>query len=135
MKIQELSIGNYVQKPDGEPALICLIKLVKHLDTEEVLLTNESGLSYYAEWLEVKELQPIPITPERLKKIGFDQDSVRLKFMRTIKDIEIEVVSCSKGWIVYVLYPDEEYCRAIVKHIHQLQNFLTLCGIELELKL
>lgn len=128
------SVGNYVRNQEGKNALICLTKLVEHLGIEEVLLTNDKGLSYYAEWLEVKELQPIPITPEWLQKNGFEGvERGGYYFYRHI-DRAIRI-SIYKDIIRTEIAGEPTATGANTNYVHQLQNFLTLCGVELELKM
>ena len=135
MKTNELSVGNLVRKPDGRTALIYLIRLDEHMGIEEVLLSSEKGITNDAEWLEVKELQPILITPEFLEKNGFKWNSIFFLRKLLIEDVKIEVESIGLEYAICIYFGAGQWSRVYIKYIHQLQNFLTLCGIELKIKM
>ena len=129
LSAQELRIGNWVY--DGERTLfpmqvVAIGKDWAHLDFPG----NESGV-----WeADIKDLRPIPITKEILKKAGFNQnycyDCKRLDAAKIMDYYKHE--SRLRVWYKTEDVIFECHC---VHHLHQLQNayFMATCE-ELEVQ-
>lgn len=104
--------------------------------TNSVKCEDASG---YVSFFGVDCLDPIPLTEDILKKIGFEKtmlvvpsyilcDNIFTVFAKKISD---------RDWLIDVLktdfnLPDQS---AIVHNVHQLQRWLRFCGIEREIKM
>lgn len=127
MTIQELRIGNWVLKnPPND------YRKVEQINTDGwVWLSAAVGPT------EIKDVLPVPLTPELLEKIGFEKDESdeentwwRLKFGR----FTFETDSSVEGKKVYVITFGKEI--DYVTTLHQLQNlFYILTGNELTINL
>lgn len=138
MDIKELSVGNYVRTPYGVAIIEDLSLGTSSTLGTLVVKIKEDG-KYYIKIFSVSDITPIPITPEFLQKNGFEWNKVaKTTTIKTIEKHKIKLTVSDDGFIVYYDYVDDDnpafYC-GLIKHIHRLQNFLSLCGIELDVKL
>ena len=80
----------------------------------------------------VKDINPIPLTPEILEKNGFkfeQQGSLEVAIlkMKNRHPITLEYIGWSDGrWSIH------EH-RLVVKYVHELQHALRLCGVNKEI--
>ena len=129
MKIQELSVGDWVRYRDREWQVCSLYKF-----TEEVGLWRKD--SQFCEY--VSDLHPIPLTAEILEKNG-------LEYVDDGNDAVI-FLCCDMFWarlcvgdtFWQVGIHSEDRLDAVVcdvKHTHQLQHALRLAGIEKDIEL
>ena len=127
MKASELRIGNWVEIQGLESKIILV-------DTEGCICENE-----YCEDFEnnniTQNLQPIPLTEEWLKRLGFEKDeeydeSGLVDYRLTLMKNSLEFVSFwNSEEITSVNQPQT---GVDVKHVHQLQNlYFALTGEEL----
>jgi hypothetical protein len=134
MKANELMIGDWLYRPDCYDQ----VKEIRH--TGVIGIDNLRGLIAFS------ELEPIPLTPEILKKNGFvankhvypypyyeyinEEDKLKIGFAFP----QGNRTSYKESWV----YIDSE--RVFVEHlpcvfVHKLQHALKLCGIEKEIEL
>lgn len=127
MKAEELMIGDLLLHQDGERFILVS---VEKFDLDAVRVKRKDG---HVCNVAIDFLQPVPVIPMFLEKIGFKkksdtwifeleyQDYILVQFdvdNITVQQIEISVV-------------DEAYIRAKnIKYIHQLQHALHLCKID-----
>ena len=127
MKAEELMIGDLLLYQDGERLILVS---VGKFDLDAVRVKRKDGHVFN---VGIELLQPVPVIPMFLEKIGFKkksdawifeleyQDYILVQFdvdNITVQQIEISVV-------------DEAYFRAKnIKYIHQLQHALRLCKID-----
>lgn len=126
INIKELSIGNWI-KISGTPVQILGIRTESQV---YVLETEEADYAYAID----ADIEPIEITPEILEKNGWD--------------VCINGIN-PKKWIAYLVEEDALIVKGSdlvtittntgkeisFNYVHQLQNALTLCGINKEIEL
>jgi hypothetical protein len=121
MNIQELRFGNLVISPDGKTLPIDCIQG----DGTVRLLDGEKTIGCFS----ASAIQPIPLTPEILAKVGFkfaDYLNTKTRFSKSNFHIDFS----KKMWFLhgYRGYPIG------MKYLHQLQNlYFALTGTELEI--
>lgn len=131
MKLQELSIGNWVyNKHHGKAIQITPFDFFTHThrDGEQYLIRNPNLISG-------KDFEPIPITPEILEENGWVEMGESL-YSCSYKDAEfgvqlLDMINMDDYWDLSI----NDLFVIEIKHIHQLQNALTLCGVDKEIKL
>lgn len=93
----------------------------------------------------ITSIEPIPITKEILKRNGFIEyvnpiykHSHCHIYKKYINDCFVDVSHWDDEDILWDVHIDDKNHETLggctIKHIHQLQNLLNLCGIELEIK-
>jgi hypothetical protein len=118
----ELRIGNLVKWEE-------YILPIKSIDYESVYvkLNEELRIIYKTKYLYlfINELEPVPLTEERLLKFGFEKDVTEYNICWFLNH-------------VYIWFVDGEYINELdlpIKYVHQLQNlYFALKGEELTLK-
>ena len=129
MKTNELMIGNlirlkneYYEMPKGT------IMRVVEVFTDSVFCQD---INIEFEALEVPDylLEPIPLTPEILKKNGFVYSF--LPFEQSWQQFGLSLYHGGDGYRINC----GENVAMIVDYVHQLQHALCLCGIEKEIEL
>ena len=140
MEAKYLMRGNYVKVNDGL-GKDDLFKVVRVVDSENngwVDVSNDSLSDGFALGHTCDEIDPIPLTEDFWIKNEFvyqkDDDSYTLfddYYSINAKEVndgmwQIVVEHCE-------LINDTEIC--CVSYVHQLQQFLNLCGINIEIKL
>lgn len=130
INIKELSIGNWIQNTNGNIGKVIGI-------TEQGLVVmryHENSICYS----EPSMLNPISITPEILEKNGF----VNVLYVDGVwGDDNSYFIHTSSGFDAGTWETHIEPTEGIgdfggkLKYVHQLQNALTLCGIDKEIKL
>ena len=133
MKVTNLMNGDWVNVFDT-PKQIEGIRKFQNGD-EIVYYDGDNGVF-------IKNVTPIPITPEILEKNGFNDTSfeANLKFNYVIFTNEYQISYypktnsfniCKKG--IDPFYTKDKLSRGfqnIVKYVHELQHALKICGIE-----
>ena len=86
-------------------------------------------------------LEPIPITKQMLERNDFKADELNSLaeimpryLYYTNKEKVKACMNASNKWDIYTYHSNECIGCFDIKYIHQLQNVLNLCGIELEIK-
>ena len=134
MKVNELTIGSWVLgKYDNEPYQI---KGISKTEDYIVAKVFEHGM-----WQKVDVFEPIPLTPEILKKNGFEFDDVipECRMFMGIDDRvalrnDKEYMNSVNEWHVHI--DSEDYCTIAnceLTYVHELQNLLRLCKINKEI--
>lgn len=153
MKVEDLMIGDWVH-------LISTIHNVSFLENGviqdegyttthtpiKITTVSENCVSYYSNKLEVyitvssEEIEPIPLTPEILEKNGILYEKQSFYYViKDDKDLECTyyIQQVLQGdWVIGVdigAYDCSVFAR--IKHVHELQHALKLCGIDKEIKL
>lgn len=130
MKAQELLIGDFVFSKGKD------IHTVQGLDEDE----NGRWWYYSPEhqaWCAVDEAQPIPLTPEILEKNGFEKNSANYYRIVINKKLagdgfEMQEISVSEKNLL-LIFTSTCDVRINIKHVHELQHVLRLCGIDKEI--
>ncbi len=116
MNCEDLRIGDWVSYKGKMPC--------KVLELREKLALIDNGTRQ--KWtIEYSKLEPIPITEKALVKNGFEyygDDAYVLEWAQNF------VLVCEADGIRY-------NSRIKVKHVHQLQHLLLLCGIKMRFEL
>ena len=141
--IHKIQVGDYLQNTNGNVGRVIGVR--PYMGTAPSMKYDyEVIMQYHQTWTvfsDPKILQPIPITPEILEKNGFEKTPCGMgKTILTFSDdysaISIDEITDS---IWRVEYMNREFslplCRELICHVHELQQFLRLCGINLEIKL
>lgn len=122
MKTAELMIGDWVMRR-GEPIMVWEIdEYYKRINTEP------DGYNAIT-CIEISEVTPISLTTEILKKNGFQQISIN-EYVSGKVTISILV----EGFLVTIKSGNAR-ARITIKHVHELQHALRLCGIEKEIEI
>ena len=127
MKPEELRIGNWVcDEHGGEDQVISIEN--NHMQ-REISEYATIDLKYYGT-INIKDIYPIPLTPEWLERLGFgvgEGPNYKI-FMRDRLMIEW---SPQLGYY-FEWEDDEDYRKTSIQHVHQLQNlYFALTGEEL----
>lgn len=130
MKIEELSVGDYLQNTNSN-----IGKVIGFTEQGEVIMRYAENSTCFSE---LSMLRPIEITPEILEKNGFDIQDNGI-YLNTKSDFyEIDAKEVLDGyWRIRVTSCEiiNEQDEIHTSYVHSLQNFLTLCGVKLEIKL
>lgn len=125
MKIEELSIGDFLFFTDGD----CAVRVEEIYNDAQLLISDGDSIS---EPVHLTHLHPIPLTPEILEKNGYKVCSVRRQFEDRIWDsVAIRKYHTEDYYhlFIYGLRIGIKLCD-----VHQLQHALRLAGIEKEIE-
>lgn len=93
----------------------------------------------YVSIVEVDNLDPIPLTLDILKELGFEMATSEVqKYILWEHKYTVFAKGIDNGaWEIDIFSKECKlpYQSAIVYHVHQLQQWLHLCGIEREIKM
>ena len=109
----------------------------------KITTVSENCVSYYSNKLELyitlssEEIEPIPLTPEILKKNGILYEKQSYYYViKDDKDLECTyyIQQIQEDWAIGVDI-GAYYCSvfARIKYVHELQHALKLCGINKEI--
>lgn len=124
INIKELSVGNWVKFPHG-------------IDKIDELCKRGNYAAIANRPVSAERLEPIEITPAILEKNGgfYPKGSAWMKLDNHYRELWI----CKHTDGMYWLYSsgdcDKDENFAEIRYVHQLQNALTLCGIDKEIEL
>ena len=126
INIKELSVGNWIENTNGNTG-----KVIGITEQVEVIVRYSENSTCYSE---PRVLEPIKITPEILEKNGWKFDGC---YSNTIDSIGRMIEYYHFEGILRLYIDDKPYTTigSWLMYIHQLQNALTLCGINKEIKL
>jgi hypothetical protein len=96
----------------------------------------------------ITSIEPIPITRQLLERNGFFEYTIPKDvkndcicynvFYILTNEYKLEITHWDEedeDWDIQIYNSKQMYLGGcIIKHIHQLQNFLNLCGLDLEIK-
>ena len=141
MKVEELMIGDLVKYKSKSGKII-------NIDTDDIFdntatIDTKNSIDYD---LDIKELKPIPITPQILEKNGFKKrkyesmfcNNEQTEYINKDKTIIINGLSNTTGkdWNCHIDNDDMETIGcADIQYVHELQHLLRLCNIDKEIKL
>lgn len=127
--IKQLRIGSHINLC-GKRQCITAIDALNGLIGIDAYLTDKDGAKY-SFGHKVEEVEPIPITPDLLKEVGFEEDKT-------------DIVKRVGGYFIYFhqinnlrwrVSLEEENCtnygNCIVRYLHEAEAFLALHGVEL----
>ena len=109
----------------------------------KITTVSENCVSYYSNKLELyitlssEEIEPIPLTPEILKKNGILYEKQSYYYViKDDKDLECTyyIQQIQEDWAIGVdtgAYECSVFAR--IKYVHELQHALKLCGIDKEI--
>lgn len=126
METKRLMIGDLVINTEFEKRVIGRVEVV---ETGRIWLDNSKT------YVPAECIEPIPVTPEILEKIGFARAG---SYYILYDDYYSVIVSELTDSIWQLLYNDTEFGVDDAKmnfcYVHQLQQIMRLCGIEKEMK-
>lgn len=136
IRVEELSIGNWVQDKNGKYAQILGIE---NWSDGYVLNVRINGVDVGC--VPGSSALPIPISPEILGQNGFEEFSdyhnswkldiandKRVWMFKNSHDWTFQIMSWGLGY-------NHSVAKAFIKHIHQLQHALRLAGVDKEITL
>lgn len=126
LKVTDLMVGDWVMS-FGTPHKVVGIRT----DMFEPHIRTDMSDTWYEEGIE-NLLEPIPLTPEILKKNGLANDPYGCHFKED-EYMELEISAEEEG--IYWTINYNEYGILKLKYVHQLQHALRLCGIKKEIEL
>lgn len=139
MNAKELMTGFYVRLnkdsyffKKGQNLRVLSIAYYKYL-AASVKCQDASG---YVCMLEIDNLDPIPLTLDILKAYGFTGDAPGYSLSEKAGDLYAKQLS-GAAWQLSIFYNDFflPMGTMVIFHVHQLQQWLRLCGIEKEIKM
>ena len=127
MKATDLMIGDWVQGfvPNTNSR-------VEAIPSEYRLGVLTNGVTYIVSVAD--DFQPIPLTPEILKKNGFEPTSAQSEMLLQGEGQEVWLNNHGENFWANIKN-DKYYFEGYVKCVHELQHALRLCGIEKEVEL
>ena len=140
MKINELMIGNWVIAPDEDTKELREVKVAR-IKEKDIIMDK------YFNTIFLETIAPIPITEGFLKANGFIPKCLKRPdkhYLQGLYEWEKEVggnwvtltvhygkIGC--GWQLHVDNCDRDSIGHVaVQYVHQLQNFINLLNIEME---
>lgn len=124
---KEMRLGNLVKIPDfTDPQQVAAVfreDLGFDIPLDDISTTFNR--------IRMAAIDPIPITPEWLERVGFDKYG-RLPFEMSVnKNIWVSWINEDEGWMVDI--HGEPF--VLIRYVHQLQNLIfALTGSELTIK-
>lgn len=140
MKIQELSVGDWVIVDDCDKTLTKRVSAIDGTRNQVGIVKNNRGGIY---WYCDDEIQPIPITTEILEQNGF----TRWERGSNKGDYYLDIPRTKRVWLYYdfgvykmAYIRNTGGCETFFKcrdiaSVHQLQHALRLAGVEKEIEL
>jgi len=125
MKANELMIGDWVSTPKGNYQIDC----IQDNDVVGTTYNNGEGVESL---FHINKIEPIPLTPEILKKN-------RWVYIAEDKVFYPENLKGELPWIYYItdgsneVFRMQDFCN--LQYVHQLQHALRLCLIEKTIEL
>ena len=124
MKNTELRIGNWVNAFGIEQEILIGVFYSKGADV------------WFVDHLEIKDIEPIPLTPEWLEKFGFEKNSDESYELITEQGVQFYASKDDdyKYLSVGTLGLEQHLINKELEHVHQLQNlYYALTNTELEI--
>lgn len=134
IKIRELSIGDWVEWKASDKTYVIRITQI----TDTIICGVHDGIEY---GMLLKQISPIPLTPEILEKNGWAEYSdVHNSWKLDIADnMRVWMFKNSHDWTFQVMNwgLGHNHCiaKAYITSIHQLQHALRLAGVEKDIVL
>lgn len=125
MKVTDIMIGDWVKfRRLFDDSLI--ISQVVEIHTDNACIKSTFG----CHWSNLKDIEPIPLTPEILEKNGWEERPTGYVFYTDGKryDNSLWYIFDSNTFVV-------DTAKFQIKYLHELQHILKLCGIDKEIEL
>lgn len=119
MKVSELRIGNYVLFDKQ-------LRKVKEICSNGTVSLFGNELNSYC-----KDLKPAPLTNEILCKLFKEKTSFLTRREYIINDDSL-IDQNPASFTAHIESNDKVSLHIVIKHIHELQNALQICGIEVD---
>lgn len=138
----ELRIGNYIQPKEGKDWWGYKFKSIQYIGHDGEF-ARESDMGQCDVVWNIKDADPIPITPEWLERLGFEkrESSTCIEYHIGINDVTHDWLF-SLTWLLrpeLIKAPDYPFYmngRHTLFYVHQVQNlYFALTGQELTVKL
>ena len=132
INIKELSVGNWVKFPHGIDKIIDL----PYVEGKGVCASFAASATLFP--VSIEDLEPIEITPEILEKNGWKFNAAMSDYVLAEDYYSIIVNEVTDGLYQFKIDGEEIINTTEIIHasyVHQLQNALTLCGINKEIEL
>ena len=129
IKISELSIGDWVEWKVYDKTYVIRITQI----TDTIIRGVHDGIEY---GVLLKQISPIPLTPEILEKNGFRKNGEYNEWNIGEWDEHPFIgVSLDRQCIRIKHFGNDIYIEGKVVYVHQLQHALRLAGVEKEIEL
>jgi len=133
LRAEDLAVGDWVKTVSSKKESYQRVKVIYSSMVAPYIITTGTEEKWF-----LSEIEPIPLTPEILKKNGFSGEGYNMGIIGFHTDPIPEV---KDGYEVFIW---KDMCLEI-KHgfthlkrytfyVHELQHALKLCGINLEIK-
>lgn len=118
MKITELRIGNYVEYDKDILQISAIIPPKEKESTYRVWFNNDSRAKL------IRDIKPIPLTEDWLKKFGFEKKAEYIWIKEIFKGMfDIKIILIEKGkYVPVIMSMGEEVAIRQKQYVHQLQN-------------
>lgn len=132
LKISDLSVGDWVEWKVYDESYDILVTQI----TDTLIRGVHDGIEY---GMLLKQISPIPITPEILEKNGFEEHCSGIYRYEWIWQGESSGITlCSfdeELWFVNLFFKEGKdiMCNIPTFSVHQLQHILRLAGVEKEI--
>lgn len=136
MKAEELMIGDWVivhriecVGDGGQFQEWKQIGYITRINEDTVYVMFDKQKEDWEE-IDVKDIHPIPLTPEILEKNGFEVDEKNENMLKWRWSVIDDCISYDKSTgMVRIFYPSGLVFVKILEFVHELQHALRLCGI------
>lgn len=140
MKANELMVDDWVLWK-GKPVQVASVSGIKYSFGQIDVTLAHCSEEKFLETHDIKSIQPIPLTPEILKKNGFthsfgDSDFYDYeKWEKKVDDKIIRVIKDHDGWFCRV--DDKKLTRSMgtAPAVHTMQNIIRIGGVEKTIEL
>lgn len=125
--IKTLRIGCHVQHHGKRKIVHCI--------GGDMVCLLPSIVSSVAHVAKTNEIEPIPITHELLRELGFEDCSKKQwhteDYEKRWKGQYLSFTELHSGWLVYYFDGTKAKGKTVVRHLHEAEAFLALHGVEL----
>lgn len=143
LKISDLSVGDwvrYIRKRKKNDDYFQVAHIFR--GEKEWLVGRKNDDIFGSHSLRLKDIEPIPLTPEVLEKNGFarGQRGSFYHYLRLDKNRTLYIHASTNGWRVEITYDAAGILRTThlmpdMNSVHQLQHALRLAGLDKEINL
>lgn len=123
--IKTLRIGSHVEY-EGERVCVGEISTLRSKDAPMRLIVSRNRLVYG--YPSIDEIEPIPITSELLKMLGFEDCSNKLwhteDYEKCSEERYLSFTGFHRGWRVYYFDGAVDRGRTIIRYLHEAEAFL-----------